>query len=405
MSVTFSDAGVRGSYPSFVGGVSAAVQIFPAMRGTSFANGGAFVADESQAINPAAVSTKAGTSEGQIVSIRAAGYVNMSGSSPSPIDAILGVASAYAVLAYSGITNTGALTITGNIGSSSVPATLSGMTLVPPSIIDNAGATAARSAGQMAYTHYAGLVFSNLGGGLVDLSTANGSGGNTYTPGNYSAGSMHMSTGIVLNGAGVYVFKAASTVNQDSGQGMTLSGGATLANTTVVWLVGSSFSQSGVGGIFIGNILAIASITFAGTETLKGRALAIGGGNGAVTFAAGGSVTISDSAGSTFIIKLYQGSSINPELNVLVGFSGAIPATVDSFALTLTAQGTAPSAVIQFANPSLLVDGVPTTFNLVGASLGPYNLLTTDVPYCIGIQFGTSNAANIAALQQFCLES
>jgi len=213
-----------------------------------------------------------------------------------PLASQLGTAANYALLAYSGITNTGANVITGgNIGSSSVPATLSGMTLTPPAVIDNADAGAARTAGSAAYTYYTGLTFTTLSASSVDLSTSGVSSSNVYHAGNYKAGtSMTMSTGIVLDAQGnqnaLFVFWAGSTVDVPSGQSMTLINGAQAEN--VIWCVGSSFSQSGVAGQIVGNILAYASITFAGTPTLLGRALAVGGGNGDVTFAAGGSVTV-----------------------------------------------------------------------------------------------------------------
>jgi hypothetical protein len=207
-----------------------------------------------------------------------------------PVDTELGLAAYYALLAYSGITNTGNSVITaGNIGSSPT-ASITGFppgVIAPPNAIDNADAGAARTAGEAAYTYYAGLTPTQTG--LSNLSTNNGGGGaGVYLPGVYSGGALSMPTGITLNGAGLYVFIASSTVNLASGQSVTLENGATADN--VVWVVGSSLTTVATSNM-VGNILAYASITLGG-GTLIGRALAVGGGDGAVTIAAATTVTV-----------------------------------------------------------------------------------------------------------------
>jgi hypothetical protein len=156
----------------------------------------------------------------------------------------LGVAANYELLAAAGITNTGSSVITGgNVGSFPTPSITGfppGTVGPPPFAVDNTDAAAAQAAALVAYNHYAGLTFTSLGGS-INLSTANGSGGNVYTPGNYSMGAALMTTGIVLNGAGLYVFKGSSTINLASGQAVTFENGADPA--AVVWLVGSSFTS------------------------------------------------------------------------------------------------------------------------------------------------------------------
>ena len=209
-----------------------------------------------------------------------------------PVDAELGLSAYYALLAYSGITNTGSSVITaGNIGSAptmSITGFPPGI-VVPPNFIDNADAAAARTAGEAAYTYYAGLTYTSLGASAVNLSTSGGGGTNVYTPGNYSVGtSATMPSGIVLNGAGTYIFKTGSTVNLASGQSVVLENGATADN--VIWIVGSSLTTVATSNM-VGNILAYASVTLGG-GTLVGRALAIGGGDGAVTISAATAVTV-----------------------------------------------------------------------------------------------------------------
>ena len=211
-----------------------------------------------------------------------------------PASLRLGSAGNYSLLAYSGVTNTGNTTITGgNVGSFPTES-ITGIfqsdggpgQIAPPYVVDNAGAQQARIDGLAAYNYYAALSFTSLGG-AIDLSTANGSGGKTYTPGNYSFGAATCSDGMILNGAGLYVFKGSSTINLASGKAIVLQGGATADN--VIWLVGSSLTTVAT-STFVGNILAVTSITLGG-GALVGRALAIGSGNGAVTIAAATVVT------------------------------------------------------------------------------------------------------------------
>lgn len=223
------------------------------------------------------------------------------GGSSNPNVLELGIASRYAILAYSGITNVGSSVVSGgNIGTAptmSITGFPPGI-VVLPGVIDNANAAAARVAGEAAYTYYAGLVYDNLSATSVDLSTAGIAGGNHYFAGNYSAGtSMAMSTGIVLDAQGVpsatFVFFAGSTVNLAGGQSVTLINGAQAEN--VIWVVGSSLTTVATSNM-VGTILAYASVTLGG-GTLVGRALAVGGGDGAVSIS--GATVVTAGQGST----------------------------------------------------------------------------------------------------------
>jgi hypothetical protein len=178
-----------------------------------------------------------------------------------------GRSSAYAVLAAAGITNTGSSVISGGVIGSFPTASITGF---PPgqATIDNADAAGALADALVLYNALSALTFVSLGGAL-DLSTAF-SGSNVVTPGNYSFGAATCSQGLVLSGAGVYIFKGSSTVNLASGKAITLTNGATAAN--VYWLVGSSLTTVAT-STFVGNILANTSITLGG-GTLNGRALA-----------------------------------------------------------------------------------------------------------------------------------
>jgi len=214
----------------------------------------------------------------------------------------------YAVLALSGITNSGLTVIAGgNIGSAPTQ-TETGFPpglISPPGVIDNANATQARVDGLAAYNTFAALVFTSLGASSVNLSTSgNGSSASTYIPGNYSAGtSMDIPTSITLDAQGnpnaLFIFKAGSTVTLESGASVNLVNGANAAN--VVWLVGSSFTSIFAGtSVMVGNILAQISITLGG-GVLSGRALAgLGNSSGAVTISTAEAITVPVS-GSGFL--------------------------------------------------------------------------------------------------------
>ena len=212
----------------------------------------------------------------------------------APANPQLGVAATYAILAWSGITNTGATVITGgNIGSSPT-ASITGFppgTLASPGIIDNANAAAAHTAAVAAYAYYAGLTFTSLGTAVNLATSGNGINSHTYVAGNYSSTSSfdipNTSGGIALDAQGnanaQFVFFAASTVTLESGSAITLLNGAQAKN--VIWVVGSSFTSVATSNM-VGTILAQISITFGG-GTFMGVALAgIGGSSGAVTIAA-----------------------------------------------------------------------------------------------------------------------
>jgi ice-binding like protein len=189
----------------------------------------------------------------------------------------LGTADSFAVLAGSTVTNTGASVISGDLGVS--PGTAA--TGFPPGTVSAGtvhGADAVAQQAQrdlvIAYNDAAGR--SSTGTISADLA------GSTLTPGVYtSASSLGLSGALTLDAQGnpnaVFVFQAGSTLTTGSGSRVLLIGGAQACN--VFWQVGSS-ATIGTGSAFIGNVLALTSISLTTGATLNGRALAR---NGAVT--------------------------------------------------------------------------------------------------------------------------
>jgi cell division septation protein DedD len=189
----------------------------------------------------------------------------------------LGTARNFAVLAGSTVTNTGPSVISGSVGL----APGSAVTGFPPGIV---------LAGTMQVANGVALQAKNdLVTGYNDAagrsSTATVSGdlaGRTLTPGVYtSASSLGLSGQLTLDAQGnpnaVFIFQAGSSLIVGSGSQVNLIGGAQACN--VYWQVGSS-ATIGTGSTFVGNIMALTSITMTTAATLQGSALAR---NGAVT--------------------------------------------------------------------------------------------------------------------------
>jgi hypothetical protein len=192
----------------------------------------------------------------------------------------LGTADTFAVLAGTTVTNTGPSVISGDVGLS--PG--SSVTGFPPGTVINgtihttdAVAAQAQSDLTTAYNVFAGQPSS----ASVSADLA----GSTLTPGVYT--SSNSTPGLGLSGAltldaqgdpnAVFVFQAQSTLTVGSGSHVLLINGAQPCN--VYWQIGSS-ATIGSGAQFVGNIMALTSVSLNTTATLDGSALAR---NGAVT--------------------------------------------------------------------------------------------------------------------------
>ncbi|TVQ75835.1 MAG: DUF3494 domain-containing protein [Phycisphaeraceae bacterium] len=197
---------------------------------------------------------------------------------------ILGTAVEFAVLAGTTVTNTGPSVIDGNKVNGDLgvwPGTA--VTGFPPGIMANGTIHAGNAVAQQAqadvttaYNTLAGMAFDQDLTGM-DL------GGMTLTPGVYNFSSSAFLTGtLTLDAQGdpfaQFVFQTGSTLITASNSSVVMinSGDA----CEVYWQVGSS-ATLGTGTDFLGNILALTSITLTTDATiLEGRALAR---NGAVT--------------------------------------------------------------------------------------------------------------------------
>jgi hypothetical protein len=188
----------------------------------------------------------------------------------------LGTAGSFAVLAGQAVTNTGSSTINGDLGVSPGAA----VTGFPPGIVNGTVHEADAVAGQAqldlttAYNDAAGRTpFVSVPADLTGL---------TLTAGVYQNSSALALTGAMTldaqgNPNAVFIFQAGSTLITGSGSTVNLINGAQPCN--VFWQVGSS-ATLGTTSNFVGNILALSSISMNNGVTLNGSALAR---NGSVT--------------------------------------------------------------------------------------------------------------------------
>ncbi|MBF0208753.1 MAG: DUF3494 domain-containing protein [Oligoflexia bacterium] len=195
----------------------------------------------------------------------------------------------FAVLSGSGITNTGATTITGDIGSSPT-STETGFGSV--TIINGVNHTSADPNDAVTVTAKTDLVtaYNDASGRPTTATVATELGGSTLTDGVYdsASGTFGITGTLTLDAQGnsdaVFIFKT-STGTPSSGSTFITAGsskvvlinGAQACN--VFWQVSSS-ATLGTSTSLAGTILALTSITDDGSSTINGRLLAR---NGAVT--------------------------------------------------------------------------------------------------------------------------
>jgi Ice-binding-like len=224
----------------------------------------------------AVMTPRPATNSGVVASLAQGGATSAPAVACGEVPVPLHSVGAYAVLASSTVTSTGATALTGNLGLS--PGT--SVTGFPPGTITGLmNVTSPAAAGAEANLT---LAFNNASArSNCAVSVAGNIGGETLTPGLYkSTSSLAISSGdLTLSGGGnpngVFIFQIASTLTTTSGRAVILSDGAQAGN--VFWEAGSSVTL-GTTSTMMGTVMAADSLSMLTGSTLDGRALAVTGG-------------------------------------------------------------------------------------------------------------------------------
>jgi hypothetical protein len=253
-----------------------------------------------------------------------------SGASAAQAPVNLGTAASFAVLAGTTVTNTNTpTTINGNLGVDPGSA----VTGFPPGTVNgtqhDADPVALQAQSDLTTAYNDAASRTPAASVPADLS------GETLVPGVYkNATALGLTGTVTLNAEGnpdaVFIFQAGTTLTTLSGTHVALTGGAQACN--VFWQVGSS-ATLGTNSTFVGNILALQSITVATGATIYGRALAR---NGAVTLD-DNTITAANCA-TTSPIPLPTGilSGVSPILSGVSPILSGIAPILSGIAPTLT---------------------------------------------------------------------
>jgi type VI secretion system secreted protein VgrG len=190
----------------------------------------------------------------------------------------LATAGSYSVLAGTTVTNTGPSVLAESIGlhpGTAVEGFPPG-TVLPPGTTDAGGPTSLIAQNDLT------IAYDNAAGRSVEFTQTNPDlVGQTLIPGVYAASAkapLSLSGQLVLDGqnnaSAVFIFQTDSTLITSSGSSILLINGASECN--VFWQVGSS-ATLGSGSVFVGNILALTTITIDSGVTVHGKALARNG--------------------------------------------------------------------------------------------------------------------------------
>jgi len=277
----------------------------------------------------------------------------------------LGTVQSFAVLGGSTVTNTGPTLVFGDLGVSPgsavtgfPPGTVSGGTIHA----GDATALQAQTDAIAAYLNLTSQACNTTFGSPTDI------GGLTLVPGVYCFLTTVQLTGTLTLDAGgapnaIWVFKVASTLITASNSSVVLINGAGQCND--YWQVGSS-ATLGTGTAFVGNILALTSISLDTNSTMSGRALAQ---TGAVTMDSN-TVSIASCAVPTVrptVVKAFTPATIAAggvsTLTITLSNANAAAAT-----LTAPLIDTLPTGVVVSGNASNTCGGTVTALTGSGSA-------------------------------------
>jgi hypothetical protein len=302
--------------------------------------------------------------------------------SPASAQISLGTAQNFGVLGGSAVTNTGATTVNGNVGVS--PG--SSVTGFPPGVvvggaIHSNDAVASQAQNDLT-TAYNNIVSTPC---TVDL-TGQNLGGLTLTPGVYCFTTSAQLTGaLTLDALGnpnaLFLFKIGSTLTTATSSSVTVINNGGSSCNKVFWQVGSS-ATLGTGTSFVGDILALSSITLTTGSNTNGRTLAR---NGAVTLDTNNVNTCGVSVCPIITVNpasLPNGGVGTPYNQIVSASGGTAPYT---FSLS---SGSLPTGLL-LNSATGAIAGTPTT---VGTFT--FTITATDTTGCTGSRLYTITIAS-----------
>lgn len=181
----------------------------------------------------------------------------------------LGVARTYSVYAGTAVVNTGASTLSGDLGAGAADS----VTGFPPGEVSGEIHDADATTGEVASALE--TAYSEAAARTPDAEIAGDLNGLTLSPGVYHAGAALALTGTVTLDAhgdpnAVFLFQVGAALNTGAASSLILAGGARASN--VFWQVEGA-AGTGAASTFAGTILAYGAITLGASSTLIGRAL------------------------------------------------------------------------------------------------------------------------------------
>ncbi|MDO8507473.1 MAG: ice-binding family protein [bacterium] len=198
----------------------------------------------------------------------------------------LGASESYSVLAGSIVTNTGATTMPGNLGISPSVGVPPHFTGFPPGVVGPPGAIHDADADAGLAQADNTTVFGVLSAGSnaacnVTYAGTQDLAGLSLIPGVYCADVFQLSGTLTLNAQGdangVWIFRTAAeaaALTTTPGVGANVQFLDGIGSPCNVWWKVASSATIGSGTAFVGNILALTSISFGTGATLSGRAMA-----------------------------------------------------------------------------------------------------------------------------------
>ncbi|MCA1674043.1 MAG: DUF3494 domain-containing protein [Actinobacteria bacterium] len=313
----------------------------------------------------------------------------------------LGTAGSFAVLAGSGVTNTGPTIVSGDLGTCPTP-TITGF---PPGVVTgavhpgDAVCVQAKSDLTAAYIDAAGRTPTVTYPGVKDL------GGETLTPGVYRADSFAITGTLTLDAQGdpnaVFIFQAGSTLITAPNSRVVLINGAQPCN--VFWQVGSS-ATLGVGSTFVGTILALTSITANTDADVQGRLLARNGAttldsNNVSTPACAPATTTSSSTTSTTVVPTTTSTTVVPTTTSTTLVSTTTSTTLvstTSTAVITVPPTTAPPVTMPPVTTTLGGGPIPGTTTSTSSTTPPST--TTSTTSTVGPGLATTTPSTVSVL-------